>query len=298
VTGSDLLRRLPLAGAACLLLTIAAPVAAQEPDDPSTAQAVETTASPSMSPSPSAPVTPTLVLQPTGAWRVVTFDPWGEGLVEPLPDSTLTVVLLQDGGLEGETGCGRYRGGYALDGPALAFGTVTLGHEPCDQRHTEESVALSSALDTVASWRAVPGGLELSDVDGMTRLVLAPVSPGGPAGRWVVEWYRRPNGRPVEAPDGAPMSLTLEPGGVVSGSTGCRFFGGSWTSDGDVIAIGPLETTGLPCAGEAQRRERQLLRALSAATRWQRDGETFLLIDAFDMPSVELHASSPEGDGA
>jgi heat shock protein HslJ len=173
----------------------------------------------------------------------------------------------------------------------------SLGYDDCARRQRVEAIALATALDPVVSWRPTARGLDLLSVGGATRLSLAAESVEGPAGAWVVERYRRPNGRPVDVLDGAPPSLTLEPGGAVVGSTGCRFFEGSWTSDADGIAIGPIETVGLPCEGDLRRQERQLLRAVGESIRWERQGDALRLIDAFGMPAVELRESRLDGDG-
>ncbi len=188
---------------------------------------------------------------PEGVWLVAAYDPWGQGLVEPGPKSELRVSLLDDGGLAGETGCGRFSGGWSHDGDELFLGVAPIG-QPwlCGASRLEEAIGLSTAFDAVAGWGpAEGGGIELFDAAGATRVVLAGLAEFEPTGAWTVQRYRRPNGQLVEPPPGNPMSLTLRADGGVEGSTGCRLLLGAYRSEGGGIVIGPLEPQGRPCEG-------------------------------------------------
>lgn len=234
------------------------------------------------------PATSAVEAGPAGTWQVVAFDPWGEGLIEPLPGSTMTVGLLGDGRLQGETGCGRYNGGWALDDEVLGLAISPTGYFGCGDAETEEAIGFSVAIDAVVGWSATDSGIELFDVAGTPRLVLQPVVVAEPTGAWTVARYRRPNGVMTEPLPGRPMSLELADVGVVSGSTGCRLLEGEYFRDGSTIIIGPVETVGLPCEGDDRKAERQLLRALGDVIYWVRSGDTLSLNDGFDELLVEL----------
>lgn len=235
--------------------------------------------------------------RPDGTWGVEAYDPWGEGLQSPLPDSTLTISLLQQSSLEGQTGCGRYDGGYYLDGEQLRIGMAAKGFIGCPEQQTTEAVAFSVALDAVATWRATDTGLELFDESGAVRLILERPFTSDPLGDWVVQRYVRPSGKLASPSPELPMLLRLEAESNAGGSTGCRLFEGQFVLDGERLTFGPIERIGLPCEGDGRRPERQLLAALAEVALWSRDGDMLTLADAFGELRLELQldpSTSPD----
>ena len=229
-----------------------------------------------------------VALGPTGTWQVVVYDPWGEGLVEPREPGVLTVAFLTGGRLEGTTGCGRYFGGYSVDGEAIGLGMISKGFGECGARRSEEAFALSVAFDNVERWRASDDGLglELLDAAGDVRVALTPDDSGDITGAWIVEAYAKANGTLTPPLPEAPMRLVFEPDGRVEGSTGCRFVDGEYRREGDRVVIGPVEPIGAPCDGPERRPERRLLRVLGETVFWSREGDALTLTDAFDAPLV------------
>lgn len=231
---------------------------------------------------------PVAVTSPEGAWAVAAFDAWQTGLAEPLPDSLLRLTLLADGTMQGETACGRFDGGWGGTGDELFAGVAPTGFLGCAEAQTAEAIGLSTALDAVVRWQADDaGGLELLDAAGATRVVLEPLVFGDPGGQWLVTRFRRPNGEWAEPLPEQPMELGLLADGILEGSTGCRLLLGGYTFDAGDITIGPFDTEGLPCEGDAQRAERRLLRALGQATTWAQNEDELTLSNETD-PVVEL----------
>lgn len=244
-------------------------------------------------PEPSSLAMPTdapapLVTSPDGAWVVVAYDAWEQGLAEPLPDSRLTLTLLADGQLEGETACGRFAGGWWRDGDELSMGVAPTGNLGCGEKKAAEAIGFSTALAASTRWQATDAGIELLDSTGATRVLLETLSLGDPTGDWNVSRYRRPNGKLVEPVPGSPMSLTLVDDGTIEGSSGCRLLLGEYRSQGAGITLGPLEVEGMPCEGDEARAERQLMRALGDVVYWEQDGDELTFLDGFDEPLVEL----------
>jgi heat shock protein HslJ len=230
--------------------------------------------------------------QLTGSWDVTAYDPWAEGLVAPRQNTTLTVSLLTGGRLEGETGCGRYHGGYTLDGERLGLGIISKGFGECGTRKNEEAVAFSVALGAVKSWRASATGAELLDENGRVRAILERSTAGDAVGQWVVERYRRVNGQWAQPLVERPMLIAFGEDGEAAGSTGCRLFEGEYRSEGDRMVVGPIETIGLPCEGPERKPERRLLAVLGEVVHWQRSDDVLALTDAFDTSLVELRLAS------
>jgi len=57
--------------------------------------------------------------------------------------------------------------------------------------------------------------------------------------------------------------------GQVSGSSGCNRFHGSFTAQGNALAIHPLATTRMACEEGLMAQEQEFLRALQSATTWK-----------------------------
>jgi heat shock protein HslJ len=234
-----------------------------------------------------------MITSPVGTWTVQGYDPSGDGLVGPLPGSRLTVTLLGDGRLEGETACDTYIGGYTFDDEALQIGIAARGPARCGRRRAEEASGLIAALTAARWWRAAAGDLELVDEASRVRVVLVTLEPGTLAGDWVVRRHQGGGGGLRPTPDDATPTLMFSDDQLVSGSTGCRAFSGSYSTEGDRLLIAPLDIVGLPCEGRAGRREEQFLGALYAVVTWQRDGDTLTLLDAAGDPLVEAELLTP-----
>ena len=279
---STCLRRLGLAVLGMLLALPGTVVAQEEAASPA----------PTQSAAPAAPV----VTTPEGAWQVQAFDPWAEGPVEPLEGSNLRLSLLGESRLQGSTGCGRFEGGYSLEGELLWLGVAPTGHLGCREDRTAEAIGLSAALDAVRSWRVAAdgGAMELLDERDAVRVVLLPLTGAGPVGEWSVASYAKADGTLVEPDPEAPMSMVLGADGSASGSTGCRLFEGAYRLAGESIAIGPVETVGLRCEQPERKAERRLLAVFGEASYWERTDEVLTLSDAFGQPLLVLQATEAD----
>jgi heat shock protein HslJ len=105
-------------------------------------------------------------------WRI-------DGLVEgEVATSTIAgtgafVVLDEDGGLSGETGCSGMIGTYEVDGERLSFGPIETTERACaDPAMNEQEAAILRALSVTASYAIQGEALSLSDGDGALVLTL------------------------------------------------------------------------------------------------------------------------------
>ena len=268
-------RRLCLAVIVCTLVAVPGLTQAQD-------------ASPAPPTATASPAAAASVDTPDGSWVVTAFDWWGEGLVEPRRNTNFTLSMLEYGALEGETGCGRYIGGYSLDGERLGMRILSKGFDECGARKTEEAVAFSVALETVRSWQPSESGIELIDEDGVARVTLERSSQGDLLGEWIVTHYAKANGTLVEPHPERLMALTLTAAGTAHGSTGCRFFEGKYLRDAERLTIGPIKPIGLRCEGPGRKPGRRLLNLFGEVVRWGRDGDVLTFVDAFDEPLLVL----------
>jgi putative lipoprotein len=114
----------------------------------------------------------------------------------------------------------------------------------------------------------------------------APASPATLVGSWVAVAV---GGEPV--PDGVEVSLTVEPDGGVSGSTGCNRYHGTMTVDEASVEIGPLATTRKACPSPAMEVEAAFERAMSEVEGFERDGARVRLLDGSGVVRLEWIAA-------
>lgn len=77
----------------------------------------------------------------------------------------------------------------------------------------------------------------------------------------------------ITLPPDAGASLSVEPGGRVSGETGCNRYSGDLSVDGAALTFGPLATTRLACEPALLEQERAVLEALAGVTGWTVDAD-------------------------
>jgi heat shock protein HslJ len=231
---------------------------------------------------------------PGGTWIVHGFDAFGEGLRAPRRGSTLTVSLLPDGRLEGETACGTYVGGYTLDGERIRLAVLSRGVEPCSRGEEDEAFGLAQALGMATTWAASPTGVGLLDDSGLVRVAL--VSPAAAAAdlaaEWRVETMASRSGGLVAPVAGTTVSLSFGPDGQATGGTGCRAFEADYSVEADRLVIAPVSAIGLPCEGDLRRQDRRLLGLLDEVVEWRRDRDRLILTDGSGDVLLEAVALS------
>ncbi|MCU0293991.1 MAG: META domain-containing protein [Thermoanaerobaculaceae bacterium] len=177
-------------------------------------------------------------------------------------------IRLADGSLTGFSGCNQLVGSYSLDGGTLVLGQLAGTMMACPEpaRSTEDQFlrAFSGRMQVV-----VEGShLTLVPASGGDALRFEREAPPRIEGvRWEVTGYN--NGRQAVVGPKAGTRLTLEfQDGQVSGDSGCNRFHGSFTVEGNALAIGPLMTTRMACDDESMVQEQQFLAALASAATW------------------------------
>lgn len=84
---------------------------------------------------------------------------------------------------------------------------------------------------------------------------------------------------PTDVMVGSPITLTFEPGGVLTGYSGCNTVEGEYETDGDAIAINYYTGPGLHCDGSAiVEQERMFLSILADAQSFTVTSDTLTLV--------------------
>lgn len=183
-----------------------------------------------------------------------------------LPDFQPTIAFGAADEVGGNSGCNNFGGTYTLTGTQISFGELMMTAMLCtDNGRDQQETAFHQALGTAVSVRFSGDTVEMLDGDGAVALLLAPVPPLNLADTsWVLGGLIDGNATSGPA-QGDPVTLTFT-ADALSGKA-CNTFNGSYTLEGDTIAIGPLMSTRMACLNEALTvQENLVLEVLQSAT--------------------------------
>jgi heat shock protein HslJ len=93
-------------------------------------------------------------------------------------------------------------------------------------------------------------------------------APQSVVGPWIVLSVNNGTGGVTSVPAGVGGAFSFLENGSVEGFGGCNNFSGSYTVDGESIAIGPLMSTMKACDEATNTFESQLMIALQNSTKW------------------------------
>lgn len=176
---------------------------------------------------------------------------------------------FEGGRVHGFAGCNQFFGAYAQKGDKLALGALGATMMACpDPAMSIENRFLKSFAGNLRV--AVAGDeLTLTPEAGGEALRFERAAPPRLEGvEWEVTGYN--NGRQAVVGPKLGTRLTLMFGdGMVSGSSGCNRFHGSFKTEGNALSIQPLATTRMACEEEVMVQEQEFLRALQTATTWK-----------------------------
>ena len=104
-----------------------------------------------------------MIGDPAGGWSVARYRRPNGNLVEPLPDGPMSLTLVDDGSLEGSTGCRLLLGEYRYQGSGLTVGPVEAEGLPCAGDAARAERQFLRALGESVYWERVDDTLTLFD---------------------------------------------------------------------------------------------------------------------------------------
>lgn len=224
--------------------------------------------SPGASPSPSAPAlagTSWVVTQIKGNPTVATKQP---------------TMQFADGRVAGNASCNGYTGDFSQTGSELHIGPVAQTAMACaDDALNKQEQAFNAALGEVKGLRANGAGVELLTGSGDVALTLAtaPVPSNKPlvGTTWTLSGIVTDNA--VSSPvAGTTVTMTFTDK-ALSGKA-CNTFRGPVSVTGASIEVGPLASTKMACANEAEgKQETTVLAVLDASITYTIEGDTLTL---------------------
>ena len=213
-------------------------------------------------------------------WMLESFD--ASGTQTPASTESAGTLAFADGGaLAGSTGCNQFTGAYKQDGSSLTIKPGATTMKACVGDLGTQDTAVLADLAKVASFTQTASALTLLDSSGATLLVYAPGLTSLAGTSWTATGIN--NGKNAVESNAQTETVTAEFGedGKVTGSGGCNTYSATYTTtDPDGITFGPVVSTKMACADEANAVEQQYFAALEAVTTYSIDGTTLTLRDA------------------
>ena len=213
-------------------------------------------------------------------WMLESFD--ASGTQTPASTESAGTLAFADGGaLAGSTGCNQFTGRYEQDGSSLTITPGATTMKACIGDLGTQDTAVLADLAKVASFTHTASALTLLDSSGATLLVYAPGLTSLAGTSWTATGIN--NGKNAVESNAQTETVTAEFGedGKVTGSGGCNTYSATYTTtDPDGITFGPVVSTKMACADEANAVEQQYFAALEAVTTYSIDGTTLTLRDA------------------
>lgn len=197
--------------------------------------------------------------------------------------------FLAGGQFSSTTGCNVLNGAYEQSGEKLTMTPGPMTKRAClDPTAASQEELIVAAFPKVAIADRAADGLTLRDSGGTTLLVYSPVSKELAGTSWTVTGVN--NGRDAVQGTSLTEALTLEFGtdNTVSGNSGCNTFTGTYTQDGEEIAITDVGSTMKACDEDVATLEQQYQTALQAATTVRLSGTTLDLVGVDGATQVTL----------
>ena len=200
------------------------------------------------------------------SWRLTTLP--GASLPAEQGRNAVT-INFEAGRVQGFAGCNQFFGPYAQKGDRVELGslgaTMMACAEPAMSIENRFLKSFSGGLRVAVSGDE----LTLTPQDGGDPLRFERAAPSRLEGvKWEVTGYN--NGRQaVVGPKLGTRITLIFSDGLVSGSSGCNRFHGSFKAEGNALTIQALATTRMACEGEVMAQEQEFLQALQSATTWK-----------------------------
>jgi heat shock protein HslJ len=198
---------------------------------------------------------------------------------EPLQLVDGARVSLRIDGTEvgGTAACNQYGGEMERDGERITIGTLSVTEMACEEPIMALEAAFLDGLSRIDTARRDADQLRLTGPG--TELdftLLEPPADADPVGTsWRLESLI--TGDAVSSVFGE-ATLLLGADGTVSGSTGCRSFGGSYTLNGDELSIGDLVVDQRACDEQSAGQDGQVLELLGSPLRVTVSGDRLTLM--------------------
>lgn len=221
------------------------------------------------------------------------------GTLVIVPDDQFADAEFMSQRVTGFAGCNTYDAVYRTGGRMLLVSMAATTLVACGETADAFESAYLDLLQRSRFYNVRAETLTIRGGDGAVLLVFD-AAPANPLlGSWLVDSYAASPGALTAPLEGTELTAVFRLA-KVGGSSGCNTFDGPYTTNGNLVAIGPLATTRLACPDDVMTQESAFLAALAGVGRVESRGQTLLLQDLkggtvviLSRPSAAEPAPSP-----
>ena len=210
-----------------------------------------------------------------GAWQLDSGTHGGANL-PIIADSPITMTI--DGSeIGGRAACNTYGGTIETDGRAVTISALSMTEMGCDQPVMAAEAAFIAALADVNGADRSDDELRLTgDGVDLTFAFVPPVADADLTGTtWVLDSLI--SGDTASSVGGDPATLEFTDDGTLTGGTGCRGFGASYSASGAEIAVTDFSNDDRACAEELTAQDEHALAVLSEGFTFAINGNRLTL---------------------
>jgi heat shock protein HslJ len=224
---------------------------------------------------------------PGSKWELVTLNG-----AAPAAGTSVTLFFGEDDRAGGNASCNTYSGSYKVSGSTLSFDQVMSTMMACEPAVNQQEQAYLKVLGETKSYAVTGGNLTLKDAAGTSLAEFAPFQPASLVGEWQAIAINNGKEAVVSVMNGTTVTAFFGADGKLTGNAGCNSYNGTYTIDGNKIAIGPLASTRMACEQAVMDQETAYLNALAKAATYAlgkdslelRDADGALLVDYIAGP--------------
>ncbi|MGZ8563761.1 MAG: META domain-containing protein [Candidatus Limnocylindria bacterium] len=211
-----------------------------------------------------------------GEWILLRGSVGGQAL--QLVEGARVSLRIDGSEVGGTAACNQYGGEIDRDGDRISIGALSMTEMGCAEPIMALEAAYLDGLSRVDTARRDADQLRLTGpATELDFTLLQPTPDADPVGtRWRLESLI--TGDSVSSVFGE-ATLILAEDGTVSGSTGCRSFRGSYTLEGDELAIADLVVDLRACDDQSAGQDSQVLGLLEGPLRVTVSGDRLTLMD-------------------
>ena len=207
----------------------------------------------------------------------------------PLPGSSVTLQLGEDGSATGSDGCNRFTTTYTASRSTISFEPAASTMMACPPAVATQANDFMTALTTANRYQLRGGQFIL--LDGSTVLATFVAAKEDLAGStWLVTGYNNGREAVVSPLLGADIIVNIDDANLISGNAGCNDFFAQVQASGSTIEISGIGATRRLCTNPAgvMEQEAEFFAALESAATFSVEGDFIEMRNAEDAIAIHM----------
>ena len=202
-----------------------------------------------------------------------------DGRPVPIVEGSRITMTIDGSQIGGTAACNLYGGTIERDGASIRISALTMTEMACDEPVMAAEAAYVAALADVTTAARDGDRLALGGPEVELEFSLLPPVPAAELIGTIWTLDSLIAGDAVSSVSGEPATLQLRDDGTLSGSTGCRSFGGTYEVIGDEVRVTDLAADARACPDELAGQDDHVLAVVGDGFAVTIDGNRLTLSD-------------------